>query len=147
MIKRRSSLLRTFFCLNRRWGIRACVVKPRGSSTTFLICLLGNFYGSSAETNMAAIHPSWVWIDHGKNSRKTLRAVLAKKKFVDDRLGFLNGKPTWLSSANSELRIKKALSCLLCNVKYARKFKTAFKILKHLAILLLAHLKWRPWKI
>lgn len=75
--------------------------------------------------------------------QKTLRAALVKEKFVDDSLGFLNGKPTWLSSANGELSIKKALSCLLCDVKYAFKFETAFKILKHLAILLLAHLKWR----
>lgn len=75
---------------------------------------------------------------------ETLRAALVKEKFADDRLGFLNGKPTWLSSANGELSIKKALSCRLCDVKYAFKFKTAFKILKHLAILLLGHLKRRP---
>lgn len=88
---------------------------------------------------MAAIYPAWVWNDH--RIPETLRAALVKEKFVDDRLGFLNGKPTWLSLANGELNIKKALSCCLCDVKYAFKFKTAFKILKHLAILLLDHLK------
>jgi hypothetical protein len=67
-----------------------------------------------------------------------------KEKFVDEKLGFLNGKPTCLSSANGEQWIKKALSCLLCHLKCAFKFKTAFKILKHPVSLLLAHLIWRP---
>lgn len=116
------------------------LLKPKRSSASFLIHLIGNFYGSSAKTNMAAVHPAWVWIDH-KRIPETLRAALVKEKFVHDRLGFLNGKPTWLSLANGEPSIKKALSSHLCDVKYAFKLKTVFKILKQLVIFIT-----RPFK-
>lgn len=118
--------------------MRRCLAKLKSSSASFVIHPIANFCDSSAKTSFLDLNLSW------KEFQKTLRAALVTEKFVDDKLGFLNGKPAWLSSANGELSIKKALSCLLCHVKYAFKLKIAFKILKHLAILLLTHLKWRP---
>lgn len=88
--------------------MRACVIKPKR------LCTFPHVSDRQFLTHQ--LKPIWQqYILSGfeltiERIPETLRAALVKEKFVDDRFGFHHGKPTWLSSANGELSIIKALS-------------------------------------